>query len=103
MPIDYDKLVADYQAGLFTELRGFGPGAGFLETWVPDEDPVRSLLNMVEAAESFGQEAFSVAIGGATARRVDVAALGALVGALGTVRVEPRGDGLLVEVSGIGA
>ena len=103
MQIDYDELVADYQAGLFTKLRGFGPAAAFLETWVPDEDPMRSLLNMVEAAETFGQSEFSVAIGGDTARRIDVAALRAMVGPLGRLSAEPRDDGLVLAVSGIGA
>jgi hypothetical protein len=103
MRLDYDQLVADYETGLFTRLRGFGPAAEFLETWVPDEDPVDSLLNMVEAAEIAGRAALSVYIGPATAQRLDVAALTARAGTIGTVRIEPQGDGLAFEVRDIGA
>ena len=49
-PIDYEKLVQTYQDNLEVQTRGFSPGAQWLEMWVPDEDVIASLRNLVEAA-----------------------------------------------------
>lgn len=51
---DYEALMADFNRKLVTQLRGHSADSEYLETWVPDEDPVRSVLNMVEAALSAG-------------------------------------------------
>ena len=76
--IDYDDLMAAYQADLVDTLRGFGAQSELLELWVPDEDPVRSLANMVDAAAAAGAERLSVRVGPATAPAIDRAALLAL-------------------------
>ena len=52
--IDYDALLAAYRESLVTVLRGFSAGPAFLEAWVPDEDPVRSVVSVVEAAREAG-------------------------------------------------
>ena len=48
-----------------TSPRGDGvpddPEADYLEMWVPDDDPVKSLLNMVEAAEAYGRDEIAIA------------------------------------------
>ena len=51
---DYEALVADFNRKLVTQLRSHSTDTQFLETWVPDEDPVKSILNMVESAQSAG-------------------------------------------------
>ena len=51
-PIDYEALVESYNDRLLNQLRSHGVDHAFLEMWVPDEDPVNSILNMVEAAEA---------------------------------------------------
>jgi len=74
-PIDYDRLIAAYQADLVDTLRGFGAQSELLELWVPDEDPVRSLCGMVNAAEAAGAAKLSVRVGPATAPTIDRQAL----------------------------
>jgi hypothetical protein len=102
MLLDYESLLAEYETGLFTKLRGFGPAAEFLETWVPDEDPVKSLLNMVEAAEMFGQSTLSVCVGPSTASSLDLKALEAMASRLGAVQIQKHDNGLVFAVTNIG-
>jgi hypothetical protein len=58
--LNYEELMADFNHKLMTQLRGHSADNEYLETWVPDEDPVLSILNMVEAAQSSGLEAMKV-------------------------------------------
>ena len=99
--VDYEELIADYEKGLIDTLRGFVPATEYLESWVPDEDPVKSLCNIVEAAGSYGQDAISVFVGQEIARRVDTAALLEAARELGEARIESQGDGLIFEVTRI--
>jgi len=50
--VDYDQVTRGYETGLNTQLRGFRGGTRFLEHWVHDPDPVKSIVNMIEAAET---------------------------------------------------
>lgn len=100
--IDYDELVAGYNDNLATVLRGFRPTASAFETWVPDEDHVKSLLNLIEAADVAGVRELRVFVGAETARQLDVSRLLHLVSQLGSVEVKPHSGGLTVHVAGIG-
>ena len=57
--LDYDKLVEAYSANLDVTLRGFRPAEEMLDTWVPDDDPIRSLSSLVEAAQLCGSDCVS--------------------------------------------
>jgi hypothetical protein len=61
-PIDYDRMVAEFEKGLVTTLRGHAPMEEYLETWVPDADPVSGLLNMLEAAEVGGRASLDISV-----------------------------------------
>ncbi|MCP5366063.1 MAG: hypothetical protein H6907_18060 [Hyphomicrobiales bacterium] len=100
--IDYDDLMAAYQADLVDTLRGFGAQSELLELWVPDEDPVRSLANMVDAAAAAGAERLSVRVGPATAPAIDRAALLAALDGLGKVALAEEPGGFLLAVCGLG-
>lgn len=60
MILNYEELSADFNQKLVTQLRGHGAGSEYLETWVPDEDPVMSILNMVESAQSAGLASMTI-------------------------------------------
>ena len=60
--LDYDKLVEAYNTNLDVTLRGFKPAEEMLDTWVPDEDPIRSLTNLVEAAQLCSSGAVSIRV-----------------------------------------
>lgn len=48
--INLDEMLSLYESNLVDKLRHFGLEADFLETWVPDADPVKSVINLVDAA-----------------------------------------------------
>lgn len=75
--LDYDQLVDAYHVNLDATLRGFRAAEEMLDTWVPDDDPVRSLTNLVEAAQLCGSESVSVRVSNQT--------------------LQPQGPGLLEE------
>tara|TARA_Y100000588_G_scaffold382400_1_gene469807 strand:- start:5165 stop:6406 length:1242 start_codon:yes stop_codon:yes gene_type:complete len=48
--IDLDRLIESYETDLVDKLRHFGLETDIYETWVPDSDPVKSILNLVDSA-----------------------------------------------------
>ena len=100
--LSYEKLVADFESKLVTQLRSFVAGAEFLEIWVPDDDPVKSILNMVEAAEAYGRRDIAVRVSVGTLPGSRIGALRSSIGALGRVETRPDEGGTLIVVSEIG-
>jgi len=96
--VDYEELVRSYRDSLTTVLRGFTAGADFLDIWVPDDDHHKSILNLVESAESAGLDGVSIRIGADTLRGLDLAKLEVMIGKLATVRAQPDGDGVVLEI-----
>jgi len=85
--LDYDKLVEAYNFNLDATLRGFQAAEGMLETWVPDEDLVRSLMNLVEAAQLCGNNSVSVRISNQTLANCPMDTLKNKLASLGEVVV----------------
>lgn len=104
-PLPYEALVAEFQDGLLNALRGHGAAQEFLEMWVPDEDPVLGILNMVESAEAAGCPAIAVRVRLDTLPAARHAELEGLLAGLGiaTVRTEEGGGTALVTVAALGA
>lgn len=95
--LDYEELVADFETKLLTQLRRHGADADYLAMWVPDQDPVKSLLNMVEAAAAFGRDAIAVRFGAGALTPSQIDTLVAQVGDMGAVNVAAdSGDTLIV-------
>jgi hypothetical protein len=96
--VDYDQVTGSYVTTLNTQLRGFRGGARFLEHWVHDPDPVKSVINMIEAAATDGLADVTVLLGGRTQAALDLGRLERLAGALGPVSKEPHDSGLALTV-----
>lgn len=99
--LDYDRLVADFEARLVTQLRGHSADADYLESWVPDEDLVKSLLNMVEAASDYGRNELSVWVSSHRCQRRQIDAFREALGRLGTLSVKAQSGGVLIVISDI--
>lgn len=99
--LDYERLVEDYNASLFATLRHHR-SAGALEIWVPDDDPARSILNMVEAAEIAGVGDIAVRIGPATLARLDERTLADSAARYGSFSMTREGEGAVISVTQIG-
>ena len=100
-PLDYERLVSEYNHDLFHVLRGHR-SLEYLEMWVPDEDPIKSLLNMVEAAEMAGRTSIAIRLGARTAASVDAPALRSALEPLGTVDLRTENDELIIAIGALG-
>ena len=96
--IDYEQLVRAYRESLTTVLRGFSAGADFLDMWVPDDDHHKSILNLIESAESAGVEQVSIRVGAETLKGLDLGKLERMTAQLATIRAKPDGDGVILEI-----
>ena len=99
--LNYERLVAEFEDSLLTKLRGHGPAADYLEMWVPDPDPVKSILNMVEAAEAYGREEIAIEAAKGTLAAGPLEKLRARLGELGQVNIEEAADANLIQVTGM--
>ena len=90
--LDYENLVHQFESALLTQLRGHNNDSGFLEMWVPDLDPVKSILCMVESAELGGVSKFNLRINLATLSGDALIALEFLLKSLSTLshRIEDK-------------
>ncbi len=101
-PLDYEALVAAFEHSLMTQLRGHSAAAPFLEVWVPDEDPVRGLQNMFEAAEIAGERSLAVTVSNASVPHERLAEIRGIAEEFGSLTITAQGDRLLLELDGIG-
>ena len=99
--LNYEVLVRAFEEALVTKLRGHGAEADYLEMWVPDEDPVKSILNMVEAAEAFGRDGIAIEVSAETLDDAQVNELLAVLRDIGSPHVTPQTEGRLIEVTGL--
>lgn len=97
--IDYEKLVADYENSLLNTLRGHLPSETYLETWVPDADPVRGILNLVEAAQAAGMDSVAVRVQTATLTTDGLDTIRAMVADVGKLVTEEQGSAVLLTVT----
>ena len=98
MIIDYDELAAQFEDSLLHTLRGHHAALDLLETWVPDDDPVRGLLNMVEAAQLAGQTSIEIRISLETLPPARHPELSQVLADLGAVSLQCEQEALLVRV-----
>jgi hypothetical protein len=86
-PLNYEQLVADFSNNLLHNLRNHGAAEDCLETWVPDEDPVKGILNMVEAAQAADCQDIAIEVTKATLPESRAPELCGLLGGLGNVEL----------------
>ncbi len=97
--IDYQQLVADYNEALVNVLRGFRPKYEFLDIWVPDAEPDKSILNLLEAAQIEGENEVSLLLDQKLLDDLDIKTLIQDASKLGQVNTRQTEQGLIVQVS----
>lgn len=93
---DYERLAADFKDRLVTQLRSHGAGNEYLETWVPDDDPVKSIVNMVEAVFSSGGGDVTIRLARSTLDANQRRSLLAILDEFGTPRLETTASGYVL-------
>jgi len=101
--INYEQLVESYENRLLNQLRSHGVDLDFLEMWVPDEDPISSILNMAEAAGAFGVEEFCVRVENDSLPASLRSGLKEALSPVSDVTLEEHEDHCLVHISNIRA
>jgi hypothetical protein len=100
--VNYEDLVVDFNNRLVTQLRSHGAAFEFLEMWVPDQDPVRSIQNMVEATQAYGESTLQIRISKQTITDQQIERLRAEVDALGGKLAQTAGpDEWLITITGL--
>jgi len=99
--LDYAELVELYAQRLVTNLRGFGVDDPTLALWVPDEDPTRSVRNLLDAAATAGRGALGLRIRRPQLDAIDVVVLETLLARYGAPAIEARAEELCFVVSGL--
>lgn len=97
--LNFEQIVADFNERLITQLRGHGAQVDYLEMWVPDGDPVLSLLNMVEAAEAYGRKDIAIRFTTETLPQVQCERLAELLKKVGKAEFTAEGDARLLVVT----
>src|SRR3989339_1840725 len=92
--LNYEEMVAAYWESLNTVLRGFNAQGEFLDLWVPDEDGVSSILNLVEAVQENGHDIMELIVGADTVSSMDMARLQEELVSLGQVQIFEQGEGI---------
>ncbi len=91
----YDDLARAYREGLVTRLRGFQVGPEFLDAWVDDEDAVKAVFDVFDAARAHGLSGLRVTLGAVTVERFDRARFEAAIARIGSLSSP---DALTLEV-----
>lgn len=99
--LNYEEMVDAYWDSLNTVLRGFNAQGEFLDLWVPDEDGVSSILNLVEAVQEGGQDGLELSVNQETLAQMDLARLEEELVGLGQVEIQKNEQGALIQVEGL--
>ena len=97
--LDYGELVSVYWDNLSTTLRKFHPGAEVLDTWVPDENHIKSIINLLDAAQLAEQDNIEIFINASMLETINVLKLQEAASEFGDVSLKESSGGKTLEVS----
>jgi hypothetical protein len=91
--VNFDEITEDYEIGLTDKLRQFGVEGELFETWVPDSDPVKSIVSLVDSAENADFPVdLLVSVSKATLSETSIAVLQSELSGRWQLRVTKEGD-----------
>ena len=95
----YESLVKDYETNLETQTRGFSAGLPWLETWVPDDDVLASVNNLIEAAQNGGIDSVALSVKMETLKLLSENNLAAHFSHLGKIFIRSSDEEVIIEMS----
>ena len=99
--INLDEVIESYETGLVDKLRQFGVEGDLFETWVPDPNPAKSIINLMDASNDAGLPANLVVV--ASRKLLDQLALANLRSELdgrANIEILDQGDSVTIFLSG---
>ena len=101
--LDFSSILENYETSLVDQLRNFGLDGEIFETWVPDPDPIKSLVNLVDSTVESGAElVLDIRIKKETLSHIDIDRFRREINRYLAVEVTTIPDGLAIVVSGFG-
>ena len=101
--LDFSSILENYETSLVDQLRNFGLDGEIFETWVPDSDPMKSLVNLVDSTVESGAElVLDIRIKKETLSHIDIDRFRREINRYLAVEVTTIPDGLAIVVSGFG-
>src|SRR3954463_9405955 len=88
--LDYLTLVSEYENRLTSMERGFSMDHDFIDLWVPDDDPNKSLFYLFEAASMRSQKGLTVSLSAQLISAIDGEGLTQALQEIGSVSIEKR-------------
>jgi hypothetical protein len=97
--ISWEAISAAYEDSLLNDLRGFRSALAGLDTWVPENDVVDSIVALAEAARDGARQSVAIHLGQGTLQSLDVARLQQQAATLGQVELSMVEDGAMLAVT----
>lgn len=101
MILDYEQLVVKFEENLLHTLRSHGVDLEYLAMWVPDENPIKGILNMVEAAQAASENEIAITVALATLPVERLASLEQSLAELGDTSLKTEAGRTLVRVTNL--
>ena len=79
--LSYEELVLQFETALLTTLRAHSAATEILDTWVPDPDPVNSIVNMVDSCDFEEVPGFALTVKAETMNEDQIKELIGILGA----------------------
>ncbi|HND85512.1 MAG TPA: hypothetical protein PLU50_06870, partial [Pseudobdellovibrionaceae bacterium] len=99
--ISYDELIKEYNSSLANVLRGFRPKYDFLQQWVPDANLMKSIVNLVESAHSYGMPQLSLRVDQQVLKGIEFNELKNEISEFCQLEVINQGDAALLKFNGL--
>ncbi|MBF0240826.1 MAG: hypothetical protein HQM12_24290 [SAR324 cluster bacterium] len=99
--LDYEELVKAYWQNLNLLLRSFNTGGEFLEMWVADENPEKSIVNLIEAAQAGQCEQLDLFISETIWNKLHFENIHEMLNGVCDVTVHQESGGVLMSVRGL--
>lgn len=96
--LDYESLADSFNQALLHTLRQHSVADTFLDYWVPDADPVRGIISMVDSARIAGRTAIAVRFRRTTIPEARLPELEHAIGRFSDVALEPAVDSVVLRV-----
>jgi len=102
LKIDLQTLGKSYNTALIANLRKFGADGGFLETWVPDTDPIKNICNLIDAvAENKIARALEIRYSEAEGGKISLEILRSSLNSFVKVAISSQPSDEIIRITGI--
>ncbi len=97
--VDYETVAARFEEALLEKLRHHGVEDAFLEFWVPDADPLKGIVGMVDSARIAGFDRITIRFTSKSVPTNRLGELGERLKDIGEIAVELAGDSGVLKAS----